>query len=184
MIAAEVEDFAFGLFARSGQEHRFDDIIHIIQIAPLPSVAEKFDHFAIHRLPNEPRDEALPVVTHQLSRPVNIRQPQHRRAQSEEPVKEQVILFRREFVNSVEVWRRNAVMFVNRQVNGPAVKLACAGKNDSGVRIELSAGFEQHDLRGAVVVQILLRMLHRINVAQAARQIEDVIHAADQMIDQ
>src|ERR1700686_4603700 len=75
------------------------------------------------------------------------------------------------------------MLFVDRQVNRLAVNLACTRINDLGVRIEIAAGFQKLELGRTIQFHIQMRIDHRVEVANTAGEIENVIHAADQMID-
>src|ERR1051325_228868 len=86
-------------------------------------------------------------------------------------------------MNAVDIGRSDAMLLVHRQVEWTAINLAGAAEDDLDARIEMAAGFEERELRGAIHFQIALGVAHRIYVAGAAREIEDVIYAADQGID-
>src|SRR6185503_8621949 len=86
-------------------------------------------------------------------------------------------------VYSVNVERRNAMLFINRQVKRLAVNLPRARKYDLHVRIVVTARFEQSELRGAVEFEIPERIKHGLEVRYITREIENEIHATDQVID-
>ena len=69
-----------------------------------------------------------------------------------------------------------------RQAHGPPVNLARAREDNFHVRVIVAAGFKQRELRGAVQGEIVVRISQRLKVAHLPGEIEDVIHAADQMI--
>src|SRR3712207_6975548 len=51
------------------------------------------------------------------------------------------------------VERRDAVLLVQGQVDGPAVDLPRAGEDDLDVRVEVAARLEERDVRGAVQLE-------------------------------
>src|SRR5262245_55578790 len=95
-----------------------------------------------------------------------------------------MVLLGCQFMYSVDIQRRDPMIFINRQINGFAVKLARAGENQLDVRIEMPAGFQQSQLGRAIILQVLLRTKHRIDVADTTGEVKDIINAADDMIDE
>ena len=88
-----------------------------------------------------------------------------------------------QLVNAVNVDRRATVLLVKRQVQRFAVYLPRTGVDDLYVRIEIAARFQQGKLRLTVQLKIMLRKQHRIQMAHVRRQVENIVHAADQMVD-
>ena len=166
-----------------GEQQRLDHVVDVVHVAPLAPLAEEFDDAAVHRLPDEPRDETEAVVADELARAVGVRQPQADGARAVEPMVEQVVVLGGQLVDAVDVERRDAVLLVQRQVDGAAVNLTRAGEDDLDVRVEVAARLKQRERGGAVVPEVTQRVAYRVNVADAAREVEDVVHAADDVVD-
>ena len=96
---------------------------------------------------------------------------------------EQVIVLGCQLVYSVNVERRDPVLFINRQVKRLAVNLPRARKYYLHMRIVVTARFEQCELRGAVEFEIPERIEHGLEVRDVAGEIENEIHATDEVID-
>ena len=183
LCAAEVEDLALRGLARAREQQRLHDVVHVVHVAPLLALAVEFDDAALDRLPHEPADEALPVVAQQLARAVGVRQTQADGARAVDAVVEQVVVLGGELVDAVDVHGRDAVLLVEREIERLAVDLPRAGEDDLHVRVEVAAGFEERELGRAVEFEVALRVLHRVEVADVAREVEDVVHAADEVVD-
>lgn len=150
LFTANVEYLTIGSFAGSREQQSINDIIDVIQIAPLSAFAEQFDDAPINRLPGEPSDKALPIMAHKLARAVGVRQAQADGAQTVETMVQQMIILGGKFVDAVDVGRRDAMRFINRQVKGLAVNLSRAGENDFDVRIKVTTSFKQRELRRTI----------------------------------
>ena len=88
-----------------------------------------------------------------------------------------------ELVDPVDVEWHYAMLFVNRQVHRPPINLARTGKHYFHMRIEHPARFKQNELCRAVQLQVTSRIEHRFDMADTTRKIEDVIHSANQVVD-
>src|SRR2546426_3460859 len=118
-----------------------------------------------------------------MARAIRVGQTQTRGTHSVYAMIKQVVVFGGQLVNAVNVDGSATVLLVKRQVKRFAVNLPGAGVDDLYVRIEIAAGFEQGELRLTVQLQIVLRKQHRIQVAHVRCQVENIVHAADQMVD-
>src|SRR5207237_2082182 len=63
------------------------------------------------------------------------------------------------------------------------IYFACTCKDDIYISIEITARFHQCELRLTVQLEIMLRKQHRIQMAHVRGQVENIVHAADQMVD-
>src|SRR6266568_2142037 len=145
-MAAEIEDVALGLLAGARHQERFDHVVNVIEIALLPPFTEEIDHPSVHRLPDEPGNYTLPIVTHQVAWAIGVSQAQAGGAHSVNAMVKQVVMFGGQLVNAVNVDGSATVLLVKRQVQRFAVYLPRAGVDDLHMRIEVAAGFEQGEL--------------------------------------
>ena len=129
-IAADVEDFAVARVDRARQQQRIGGVVHVREVAPLSAVAEELDLPVFDGLAYEPGDESLAVVADQLSRPVDVGEPQRARANAEDIVVDEMVLLAGRLVDAVHVGRTHQVRLVDRQRVGPAVDLARSGEDD------------------------------------------------------
>ena len=72
--------------------------------------------------------------------------------------------------------------FRHRQRVGPAVDLARAGEDDLDPRVVAAARLEDRQLAAAVDLEIRVRILHAVDVADLAGEIEDDVLIAHQVI--
>ena len=71
---------------------------------------------------------------------------------------------------------------IDREVVGLSINLPRAGIDDFHPRIVPPAGFEDGELRGAVDVEIGARILHRVEVAGLAGEVEDEVLALHEIL--
>ena len=114
-------------------------IVDIDEVAQLLPVAEDLDLIALDGQPDEPADEALPIVTEQLTGTVDVGQAQRARAHAEDVVVDQVIELAGHLVDAVDIGGANEMVLVDRQARRLAVDLPGAGEHDFG-RAGCSAG--------------------------------------------
>jgi hypothetical protein len=93
-----------------------------------------------------------------------------------------VIVFSRELIDSIDVERCDTMLLVNRQVKGFTIDLAGAGEDDLYVWVVVATGFEECKLSSAIQFQVALRIKNRFQVTDVASEIEDVIHAANEVV--
>ena len=118
----------------------------------------------------------------QLARAVDVRQPQRTRADAEDVVVDEVVLLAGRLVDAVDVGRSHQLRFVDRQAIGLAVDLRVPRVHDFRPRIVLPAGFEQRQLRAAVDLEIRVGIPHAVDVADLARQVEDDLAVAHEVV--
>src|SRR5215831_7774551 len=74
------------------------------------------------------------------------------------------------------------MLFVDRQVFRPAVKLTSAGKDDLYCWITFTAGFQNRQLRPTIDFQVRIGIEHGIHVAGLSGKVEQVVLALNQVV--
>ena len=123
-VASHVEHLAVAAIGRAGAQERIGGIVDIHEVAQLGTVAEDLNLAALERKPDEPADEALPVVPNQLARTVDVRETQRAGANAEHVVVEQVVILAGGLVDAVDVYGADEMILVNGQPFGPSVNLS------------------------------------------------------------
>ena len=134
------------------------------------------------RQPDEPGDEALAVVLDQLARTVDVGQAQRAGAHAEHVVVHEMVVLARRLVDAVDVRRLHEVLFGHRQLLGSSVHLARAREDHLHARVVAAARLEDRELAAAVDLEIRVGILHAVDVAHLAREIEDHLLVAHQVI--
>ncbi len=91
LVAADVEHLAVARVRGAGPKERVGGIVDVHEVAKLRTVAEDLNLATLDREPDEPPDEALAAVLHQLARTVDVGQPEGGRAHVEDVVVEQMV---------------------------------------------------------------------------------------------
>ncbi len=180
--AADVEDLAVAGVGGARPKERIRGIVDVDEIANLGAVAEDLDLVPFQRQADEPADESLAIVPDQLARTVHVGQAQRARPHLEDVVVQQVVVLAGRLVDPVDVDRAHEMIFGDRQGVGLAVHLARAREHDLDARVELPARLEDRQLAAAVDVEIRVRILHAVDVAHLAGEIEDDLAIAHQVV--
>ncbi len=85
-------------------------------------------------------------------------------------------------VDAVHVGRPDELRFVHRQTIGTPVDLTRAREHHLHFRVVRAAGFEHGELAAAVDLEIRVRIPHAVDVAHLAREIEDDVAIADEIV--
>src|SRR6185437_15361209 len=144
------------------------------------SVAEDVDLAVLDRQADEPADETLAIVPDQLTRPVDVGEPQRAGADAEHVIVEQVIVLAGGLVDAVDVDRPHEVRLVDGQAIRLAVHLARAREDHLHAGILVTTGFEHRQLCAAVDLEIGERIEHAVDVAHLAGEVENDLAIADQ----
>ena len=181
-VAADVEDLAVARVARARPQERVRGVVDVDEVAQLRAVAVDLDRLVLDREADEPADEALAVVLDQLARAVDVRQPQRAGAHAEHVVVDEVVVLAGRLVDAVDVGRPHELALADRQRVGPAVDLARAGEDDLHVRVVVAARLENRQLAAAVDLEIRVRIAHAVDVAHLAREVEDDVAIAHEIV--
>ncbi len=165
-----------------GAQERVHGVVDVHEIANLRAVAENLDLAPFERETDEPADKSLTVVPDELPRPVHVGEPQRARAHVEHVVVEQVVVFARRLVDAVDVDRSHQMTFGDRQRVGLSVHLARSREHHLHRRIEFPARLENRQLAAAVDLEIGVGILHAVDVAHLAGEVEDDLAIANQVV--
>ena len=182
LIAADVEHLAVAGVARPGPQKRISGIVDEHEVAALRSIAVDLNRPAFDGQPDEPADEALTIVTDQLTRAVDVREAQRTGADAEDVVVHEVVILASSLVDSVDVGGLDEVMFGDRQRVGPAVDLACPGKHHFHCGIVVAARFKDRQLTATVDLEIRIRISHAVDVADLPGEIENDVAILHQVV--
>ena len=182
LVAADVEHLAVARVGRARPQERIGRIVHVDEVAQLRAVAEDLDLASLDRQADEPADEALAVVLDQLTRAVDVGQPQRAGAHAEDVVVEQVVVLAGRLVDAVDVGRAHQMVLVDRQAVRRAVDLPRAGEDDPHRRVVPPAGLEHRQLRAAVDLEIRVRVAHAVDVADLPGEVEDHLAVLHQRV--
>src|SRR4051812_1296552 len=180
--AADVEDLAVRCVVRTGSEERIDRVIDEDEVTYLLSVAVDLNLASFNHQPDEPGDEALPVVFQQLPRAVDIGQSERAGADAKHVVVNEVVVLAGGLVDAVDVGRPHQMRFRNWQRVGAPVHLARTGEDDLDVRVVVAARLENRQLGAAVDLEVGVRVLHAVDVTDLPGQVEDHVLVLDQVI--
>jgi hypothetical protein len=132
----------------------------------------------LHGGPDEPADEALPTVTIQPAWAVHVRKPERARAKTEDVAADEVIELGGGPVDAVDVGRPYATVLVDGKRGGSPVDLAVSGEYDLRGRVVSAACLQERELGATVQLEIVLRVLHAVDVAHLSGEIEDHLAVA------
>ena len=180
--AAHVEHLAVARIVGARAQEGVAGVVHVDEVAHLRAVAEDLDFAILDGQPDEPADEALPVVLDQLPRTIHVGQPQRARAHAEHVVVDQVVVLARHLVDAVHIGRPHQLRLVHRQRIGPPVDLPRAREHDLRARVVVPARFEQRQLAAAVDLEVRIRIPHAVDVAHLPGQVEDDRPVAHQVV--
>ncbi len=172
-VAADVVHIAVARVACPGAQERVGRILHVDEVPQLRPVTVDLDLAALDRCADEPPDEALAVVLHQLARTVDIGQAQRAGADAEDVVVEDVIVLAGRLVDAVDVGGPHEVRLGDRERVGLPIYLARAGEHDLHARVVAAAGLEERQLAAAVDLEIRVGIPHAVDVAHLSGQVED-----------
>ena len=96
---------------------------------------------------------------------------------------EEVILLAGQLIDAIDIYRSNWVLLVYRYVLGLSIKLTGAGINNADIRIVLAACFKDRELRGAVDIEVGIRVLHRVHMAGLAGQVKECVLPLDEVLE-
>src|SRR5229473_3585076 len=180
LAAANVEREAGGIAAERGAQKRLDRIIDIQELAAL--LAPPYLEGGAFERPTQPdAEEILPCILDPHARSINIGQPQRAGVDSIGIVKQQVIGLAGHLVDAVDIGRPQRMLLVDRQIAWPAVDLPRPGMHDGDRRDHGPAQFQELQLRRAIDREVMLRRIHRIEMAGLAGEIEQEILAGKQV---
>src|SRR5262249_36544836 len=111
LIAPDVEDLAVAGVAGAGSQECVRRIVDEDEIAALRPVTVNLDGRVFDRAPDEPANEALTVVTDQLSRTVDVRETQRTGADAEDVVVDEVVILARRLVDAIDIGRSHEMLF-------------------------------------------------------------------------
>jgi len=112
---AEVEDFPLAAWAHYGRQHGIDNVIDIVEVAPLFAASVQLDGSSAERVMKEDGGDPVPLIANSLARTVGVRKPKDGRVDSVDAVVEQVIILGRQLVDTIDVDRKSWVVFGDRQ---------------------------------------------------------------------
>ena len=104
---------------------------------------------------------------------VRVREPQNAHPEAVDLPVEEVVPLARELVDPVDVDRRDRVRLAHGQLGRAAVHLPGPGEDDAEVRVLPPARLEHRELGCAVVLEILQRVAHRVEVTRLADEVEE-----------
>ena len=84
-----------------------------------------------------------------------------------------MVPFTGQLIDSIDIHRPQWMALVDWQVFGFAIYLACTGKDDLGVGITVSTGFQEGKLATNVDLQIREGIFHAVGMADLSCQIEN-----------
>ncbi len=166
------------LGAHGGQQQRFDAIVDVGEVAAL-FAAPDFDRLPLEQPADPDADECLPRVFDPHARAVSVRETQGAGGQIVNVVVQDVVELAGQFVDAVDVDGAERVPLIDGEPLGPAVNLPRAGKHDADPRVDLPARFQDRKLRAAVDLQVGERILHRIEMARLAGEVEQEVLAVE-----
>ena len=182
LVAAHVEHLAVACVAGARPEERVGGVVHVDEIAELRAVTVDVDGLILDRKPDEPADEALAIVLDELTRPVHVGQPERARAHAEHVVVDEMVVLAGRLVDPVDVGRAHEMALIDRKRVGAPVHLARTGEDDLHLRVVVAARLENGELAAAVDLEIGVGVPHAVDVAHLAREAEDDVAIADEMV--
>ena len=141
MFARKVVNISVSVGIFSGSAHCVDDIGHEVEVADLFARVEKFDCVV-----GDGADAVNAGV-------------------------QAVVVFRRQFVDAVDVGRLEEMIFVDGQINRFTVNLAGACVNYDGDGREVAARFRQGELCAKIDFHIHERLRHAVEVRNMPREV-------------
>src|SRR5204863_2409891 len=168
-LTTQIENLTVACFVCTGKQERFNNIINVIQITALFASTKKVNRSAVDCLANKPGHETLAIVMHQLSWAISISQPKTNSPHTIELMVKQMVIFRRELVNSIYVGWSDAVQLVYRKIKWFAVDLPSAAKDYLHMGIKLATRLQELKLGSTVQGEIRLWFQHRADMADTSR---------------
>src|SRR5687767_12085765 len=180
--SADVQHLPVRGVARSGTQECIGRVVHVDEITQLRPVTIDLDLAILDGEPDEPRDETLAIVLDQLSWPVDVRESQRACAYAEHVVVQEVVVLAGGLVDPVHVGWLDEVLLGHGQRVRAAVHLSGSREDDLHGWIVAAAGLEDEQLAAAVDLEVGIRILHAVDVADLSREIEDDVLLAYQVV--
>ncbi len=175
--SADIPEPPRRIVGSTGHQERVDHVIHIHRVTELAAVAENPNGLAEQSHAQEMAEKSLARNVERHAWAIDIRQAQDASVQASHFGPQLVIHGGGILVNAIEIDRTHGVLLVDRKILRHAIDLARAGVNDAAPRRLTRAFFEEVKLRGSIQVGIARRVLHAVDVADLAGQVEDEVHA-------
>jgi len=119
-------------------------------------------------------------MLHELPRPICIDQSQGDGVNPMRLAVHHVESFTRHLADAIDVDRLQDMGFFERKAFRPSIGLTRSGINHSGIAIFMPAGFQNCERGNRVQMQVLERLLHRLDVADMTGEVEDELFPANQ----
>ena len=177
---AQVEAFAGCAIVCTGDQQGVDDIVHVIQIAQLPAVSVNRDSLPLDRQTYKPSRESLARVPDRLPWAVGIHKPERDGGYPVGEAVDHMQALAGHLVYPVDIDGLQNLRLNQRQRVRWPVALAGAGINDPHIPVHLPAGLQNGQRRQGVHPEIRKRIVHGLQVADVAGDIENVGFAADE----
>jgi hypothetical protein len=179
--AAKIVNLAVALLGQRGHEHGIGHIVNVVEIPHLKPVSPHLNGLALSEISYPYTEEGLTRVFHSHSRPVRVGEPQSTRSDTINVTVKDVVPLARHFVDAVHIRRMEDMALVNREKVGFSVNLPRTGIKDFDGRIVFPGGFQDEQLGTAVDVEIHKRILHRVEMACLAGEVEQIVLTLDQV---
>jgi hypothetical protein len=178
---AKIVNLAVALLGQGRREHGIGHIVNIIEIPHLKPISPHLNPFTFNKVFDPYPQEGLTRVFHSHSRPVRVGEPQRTRFDAINVAVKNMVPLPRHFVDAVHIRRMKKMTLVNREKVGFSVNLPRTGIKDFDGRIVFPAGFQDEQLGPAVDVEIQKRILHRVEMACLAGEVEQIVLTLDQV---
>src|SRR5262245_42003555 len=173
-FAAQVKDFSVRFFARCRQQECVNHVIDKSKIALLVTPPD-FEGSPLDNQADPFTEKSLSCIDYSHSRTICIGQAQGTCPYTVYVIVKDVIPLTCHLVYSVNIDRPKKMFFIDRQIIGLSINLSCAGINDFDGWVVFAAGFEDGKLGTAIYLQVGVGIIHRVQVARLAGEVEEVV---------